>query len=495
MRASLLTETVGPLRIYRVTSSNVSFLNSGNLLHTIFPRSQCWCVDGQSIFVLRIRQDAYYRIELPHETTEDTEKISDFENVLSQVLQYERTRCPFTRGFEVELPERPKTPPRKVAPRKPAEKAKKWTFDKTWMPDNGSRPCTPVMEGSDAGTASSYEEDDASSICTDRSEPAAPDTPGTQIDATPPRPVLKSSPAPAPRLSVSERAKMFQGGRSITAPITQQRHRLSISSEVIPEEIQQRNQDEDISSTKPQLERHESTDAQSILSTNDSFYSLEPTTNRTPSPPFHDASDQPLDCPTDLTTPSPDEPRGRKHTRGPSEITIRPPSPNLPLHSPPSTPPLIADSDSDTLSLSSHTSTPPPLRMKRLTGASQKRAFSPMPHPQNLFSPNINSTSSSPTPTSTALATTTNLTLHLSKQFTTALIRKTAEIVLGPPAHLVSLMLRIAKRVREGGYWGGGEGRERVPGGWVDDEGEWEDDFGVRLRGWGGEDGGGRDVD
>lgn len=49
--------------------------------------------------------------------------------------------------------------------------------------------------------------------------------------------------------------------------------------------------------------------------------------------------------------------------------------------------------------------------------------------------------------------------------------------------------------MREGGYWGGGEGRERVPGGWVDDEGEWEDDFGVRLRGWGGEDGGGRDVD
>ncbi|KAK3207726.1 hypothetical protein GRF29_96g163974 [Pseudopithomyces chartarum] len=359
------TLAFGPLRIYRVTSSNVSFLNSGNLLHTIFPRSQCWCVDGQSIFVLRIRQDAYYRIELPHETTEDTKKISDFENVLSQVLQYERTRCPFTRGFEVELPERPKTPPRKVAPRKPAEKAKKWTFDKTWMPDNGSRPCTPVMEGSDAGTASSYDEDDASSICTDRSEPAAPDTPGTQIDATPPRPVLKSSPAPAPRLSVSERAKMFQGGRSITAPITQQRHRLSISSEVIPEEIQQRNQDEDISSTKPQLERHESTDAQSILSTNDSFYSLEPTTNRTPSPPFHDASDQPLDCPTDLTTPSPDESRGRKHTRGPSEITIRPPSPNLTLHSPPSTPPLIPDSDSDTLSLSSHTSTPPPLRMKQ----------------------------------------------------------------------------------------------------------------------------------
>ena len=69
--------------------------------------------------------------------------------------------------------------------------------------------------------------------------------------------------------------------------------------------------------------------------------------------------------------------------------------------------------------------------------------------------------------------------------------------MLGPPAHLVSLMLRIAKRVGEGGYWGGNGGmeRERVPGGWVEEEEEWgEDDFGVRLRGWGGE-GEGRDVD
>ena len=84
------------LRIYRVTSSNVSFLNSSNLLHTIFPKSQCWCVDGESIFVLRIRQDSYYRIEIPHESADDKEKVEQFKTVLRQVLQYEKTPSPFT---------------------------------------------------------------------------------------------------------------------------------------------------------------------------------------------------------------------------------------------------------------------------------------------------------------------------------------------------------------------------------------------------------------
>ena len=93
------------MRIYRVTASNVSFLNSGNLLHTIFPRSQCWCVDGQSVFVLRIRQGSYYRMELPFETDEDKAKIEQFKSVLSQVLHFEKTQCPFTRNFEVDLPD------------------------------------------------------------------------------------------------------------------------------------------------------------------------------------------------------------------------------------------------------------------------------------------------------------------------------------------------------------------------------------------------------
>jgi hypothetical protein len=436
--------------------------------------------------------DAYYRIELPKETAEDMEKVEYFKKVLGQVLQYERTRCPFTRGFEVQLPERPRTPPRR-RPNKPAEKAKKWTFDKTWMPENGSRPCTPVLEGSDAGTSSSYEEDDTASVCTDRSEPA-PDTPATLVEATPPKPAPKV--APARRLSVAERTRTFEAKRSVTVPTAQIAHRLSFSSEAIPEQIEQnpkvKDQSQASSPVRTALERKESTDAQSIVSTVDSFYSVETSAQETPTPPFQDAEAESAN-PWAGAISIADEDRGRtKHRRQASELTVRQSSahtaeeapltptddqatsaPTIRLSPPPSTPPLVSDSDDDSLSLPSlDVATPPDaIRMKRLTGATQKRAFSPMPAPQNLFCP----PASGP-----------------RKQFTNALMRKTAEIVLGPPAHLVSLMLRIAAKISDGVFsfntYRIRNITEKIPGSWLsdddDEEENWasEDDFGIPLR-------------
>jgi hypothetical protein len=133
----------------------------------------------------------------------------------------------------------------------------------------------------------------------------------------------------------------------------------------------------------------------------------------------------------------------------------------------------VSDSDDDSLSLPSlDVATPPDaIRMKRLTGATQKRAFSPMPAPQNLFCP----PASGP-----------------RKQFTNALMRKTAEIVLGPPAHLVSLMLRIAAKISDGVFsfntYRIRNITEKIPGSWLsdddDEEENWasEDDFGIPLR-------------
>lgn len=477
----LLTEVTGVLRIYRVTSSNVSFLNSGNLLHTIFPKSQCWCVDGESKFVLRIRQDSYYRIELPYDTADDKEKVEDFKAVLGQVLQYEKTRCPFKRGFEVELPERPKTPPRR-RPKKPPEKAKKWLFDKKWVPEGAPRPSTPVLEGSDSGTASSYEEDDRSNINTDRSE-AVPESPVTLLEVTLPQPL------PVP--SVPQRAKMFQGMRSVTAPTATSVHSSSLCGTPIPEESHEEREQR----VETGLQRKDSVDAQSLLSSVDSFYSLENATQRSPSPPFVDAE-------VELGNPwveehSPNEERdsrGRsKHRRQTSEVTLRASSldhaeeaapvtptmedhpastPTIEVHpSPtPSTPPLVSDSDEDSVDppLLDVPTPPDAIRLKRLTGASQRRAFSPMPRPQNLFCPPAQGP---------------------RKQFTAALIRKTCEIVLGPPAHLVQVMLRIAAKISDG-MFGFNTYRvrhtgEKIPCSWESsDEDEWpeEDDFGIPLR-------------
>lgn len=424
-------------------------------------------------------------MEMPFETEEDKTKVEQFKSVLGQVLQYEKTQCPFTRSFDVDLPERPKTPPRKRLTRKPAQKAKKWTFDKTWMPEDGPRPSTPMLEGSDSANTSSYEDDDRSSI---HSDVPIPETPETVFEKTPPPKVVR-------RLSVAERAQLFQSPRSVTAPMFTGRDRSASTASsmgCIPERSKEEetNEKEVHSGTRPAgLARKISTDAASLLSSADSFYSLQ-TARRSPSPPFVDAEPGTLDHWTD-SLPKQNDTRGRaRHRRDISELTVRATSadyvdksaavtpivPLMPITTPsidirpssaPHTPPLVSDSDEDSLGLPSlDVPTPPDMvRMRKLTGASPRRAFSPMPQPQNLCFP----------------------TRQISEQkFTTALVRKTCEIVLGPPQHLVSLMLRIAASISNGFGFATYRVRrtETIPGSWESsgDEDDWEeDDFGIPL--------------
>lgn len=469
-----------------MTASNVSFLNSGNLLHTIFPRSQIWLVDNQSVFVLRVRQDSYYRIELPYESDADKENIAQFKSVLAQVMQYERTQCPFARGFEVvaEL-ERPKSPPRKTIKRKPSGQAKKWVMDKTWVPQqHGPRPSTSGTHRSETGTTSSYDEDDRSSICTDSSEIVAA-TPETPLAGTTPKP-LPSKPLPR-RLSVGERVSMFQGLRSATAPIKMPRRESVSAMERIVESPLSPPANRPNEADKPILERQIS-DAPSLASSADSFYSLE---TATPSPRFLDVEADSINPWANAFSTQQDESRGRSiHRRQISEVTVRGPStertdpsapvtPTVPYYSSttpsidvrpssaPSTPPLVSDSDDDSLGRASIDIPTPPdaIRMRKLTGASQRRAFSPMPPAQNLFCPPKH---------------------NPGRDFTNALVRKTCELVLGPPAHLVSIMLRIATTVSNGFGFSTYRMRraEKIPCAWEsDDEADWsEDDFGIPLN-------------
>ncbi|KAK5554863.1 hypothetical protein LTR46_007067 [Exophiala xenobiotica] len=111
------TETLaatGQIMIEKVRGSS-NFLKSADqkVIHTIMRNSQCWCVDGESKFVLRTGKLRYYRIELPSETDADKEKVEELKTVLSKVLRFERTPCPFKRAFHVDLPDDAITPRRK----------------------------------------------------------------------------------------------------------------------------------------------------------------------------------------------------------------------------------------------------------------------------------------------------------------------------------------------------------------------------------------------
>lgn len=103
----------GPMRIEKVQGS-VNFLKCGpNFVHSILRNSQCWCVDGESKFVLRKGKLQYYRIELPNETAEDKAKVEELKTALATVIKFEKTPCPFKRAFSVDLPDDAITPRRK----------------------------------------------------------------------------------------------------------------------------------------------------------------------------------------------------------------------------------------------------------------------------------------------------------------------------------------------------------------------------------------------
>ena len=146
--------SLGVLNVYRLLGS--SFINSGEMLHPVLPKSQCWCIDGDSIFALRVRAETYYRIELPYKTEDDKRLAEQLKSVFASILRYEKTACPFRRGFDVELPESDQTVLRSSR-WKNTEKARRWTLNRIWKPEDEpdyvpiyDRPMSPLTK--EAGT-------------------------------------------------------------------------------------------------------------------------------------------------------------------------------------------------------------------------------------------------------------------------------------------------------------------------------------------------------
>ena len=168
------TVATAPLRLERGLTV---FLKCGNVVHAILKNSQCWCVDGVSKFVLRIRPLTYYRIELPHETVEDKALVENLKAALPTVLRYEVTPCPFKRAFTVELPEEATAPRRK----------------KAWKPKE-RKDGVPLFSGSNQGSHlesksdwpdSASTGDDTDGAATDDSGLTSQRTPSTASEAAP----------------------------------------------------------------------------------------------------------------------------------------------------------------------------------------------------------------------------------------------------------------------------------------------------------------------
>lgn len=194
----------GPLEIYRVPGS-VAFLHSGSLLHAILPRSQCWCVDGVSKFAMRVLPNTYYRIELPGATQEDLEYVEQLKKTLAKVLYYERTACPFQRGFGEDLPEMPSRNSRRLS-REFIEPAKRWRLDKVWRPEGAELEEPQLLHPNRSPSRSDTERSEVEDNTRLEEES------GTEQDT---RPASREKPPP---LSGPFPSKKLAAMRSVTAP-------------------------------------------------------------------------------------------------------------------------------------------------------------------------------------------------------------------------------------------------------------------------------------
>ena len=446
-----LSLSPGPMSVLQTVNDNVASLsfNSGRTVHPIMPKSQCWCVDGETKFVLKVRENEYYRIELPNTCSEDQRNADKLKEVLSKILQYERTACPFKRGFTVELPESPKTPTkyRPWTPRpRPLAEISSLAYDEVTEPAAAVRGDSSeenmdneqeeeVIEDATSGTADSEDLDDA-------------------FDT----------------LKTPTRPKGLNGARSVTAP-----------PQWIPKSIPPSNTMDLLSRTTS----HDSETA-SIASSVDSFHSFHsfhsPISPLPPSPPYSDPPSPPQRVDFDLGI---DVSRSRQHKRDDSELTVTAESfevfedssiptwpqvdgPSTPIGS--ETPTLTNDVASTGDELWPEVVTPSPRTALRR----RRRALSPLPPPANLYSPQA----------------------RLSGHYlTTVILHKTCALLLGPPLQLVALMLNIAQRIARGALYTSsatfGEQGQVIPGTWdqsqsgtdSEDNEVWaEDDYGISLR-------------
>ena len=469
---------LGPLRIYRAHGS-VAFLHSGTTLRPILAKSQCWCVDGESKFVLRIAPSSYYRIELPNSCAEEKDKVEECKKVLAEVLKYEVTPCPFKRGFTVDLPEPPKTPIR-IRPWRPKQQTHP-------VPEQGSAKSQyshgPERRWSRAAPVEATKAIDHNFISTSELDGAADDSTANSglssaestdhehdvggiagLGLNPETPAELACEEPE-ALETPTRPKPLRAGRAITAPphLTLKPVPPSNIAASVP--------------TGTDLRKPSS----SLSSSGDSFHSFHsPISPLPPSPPY---SDPPSPIPKLDERVSLDVPRVRRHTRDLSDVTatgdselwdltraesaMGDASPSSPII--PKTPPLVSDTASE-----DHWSEPvtpqPSTELRRREKRLARRSYSPLPSPVNLYSPRN------------------RLSGH---HLTTAILQKTCSMLLGPPVQLVALMLNIAAKITSGVRRGasfGYQSGQKIPCSWDfsdaenDSEDTWEeDDYGVAL--------------
>ncbi|KEQ71963.1 hypothetical protein M436DRAFT_73705 [Aureobasidium namibiae CBS 147.97] len=470
------TMALGPLEIYRVPGS-VAFLHSGSLLHAILPRSQCWCVDGVSKFAMR----------LPGSTQEDLEHVEVLKKTLAKVLYYERTACPFQRGFGHDLPEMPSRNSRRLS-RELIEPAKRWKLNKVWRPEGADLEEPQLLQPNRSASTSGEEsgkEQDTRPASRDKPTQLSGPFPSKKLAAmrsvtAPPQLSLESSP-PSKVNKVRKMAGIFDQTARDTAPSLTH----PLSSALVPRlpPTPESDDDHDLPLSSPDYHIHEDITSEesvnsatvrpiAVVADEDGHprFSEPLIISDTLSQSDPDAQEEADD--TITGTLPPDEPLEQAvagatekleeeldNSTPPITKASQPPLSN-PTEQPSTAPP--STSTTETTSYVTFTASSPALSTTSLSTAAswstlpvltpseatdllrqRRRAPSQSPSPSTR-------TSSSPPPASVSVSTPakpTSSTTALTKTSPALLVRKTCALFLGPPANLVATMLRIAARL------------------------------------------------
>ncbi|KAL9104343.1 MAG: hypothetical protein Q9163_000689 [Psora crenata] len=461
----------GPLRIYRVLGS-VAFLNSGNILQPILAKSQCWCVDGVSKFVLRIRPNTYYRMELPYKTLQDKETVELFKDVLSSVLQYEKTPCPFKRGFTVDLPEAPNTPTQKKPWRpkrreEPAETTiaqlpgdfgdlnvvdEEQVNKEHWLEAKGTEMPDDATTGLKVADFPADASDAGSSVSTNNGN--------TDDTGSPQRGLYKKAYEEALYFRTPPQPRRIITGRTVTAP------------PYLPIRTSATSRRSGPVANMPTLNQVSSSFSSSV----ESFHSFHSFNSPPPrSPPSPSSLDH------DTTSHETATLHASGHRRDESATTVTAGQPELwNLHGaevePPweklVTPALVSDAALNKDEWENIKPPSPPALRIRQSITKLRRCESPLPPCSNLYPPYSPRRDVS------------------GHHLTTIILQRTCSFLLGPPAQLIALMLQIAAKIVKGAFngesFGRGEQGQRIPCSWDFSDGSdgesWdEDDYGVAL--------------
>lgn len=363
--------------------------------------------------------------------------------MLTKVLQYETTPCPFQRSFTVQLPDAPKTPVRRRPWRPPARVEKPQTTSAVELEQESAEEyITADSDNNSSGGADDEIRTDSSGDKNrvTRAKAATEDFNPMESSRSPMRPST---------LSI---------GRAVTAP-TQVTVNASLLHELSP-------------STPPTKARLR--EPSHLSSSAESFRPLPP------SPPYSNPPSPLSSIPDDIALP-----RLRPHTRNMSDSIAAVDAPNdwASIKTPttskqdrtfahsPDTPNAFLDTDIEADEVWSEVLEQPVLtQLRSRSTPDRRRAYSPLPSPANLFSP------------------TSKASRH---HLTTAMLQKTCSILLGPPVQLIALMLNIARKIANGATrgvaFGFGEVGETIPCRWDYSDADercppWEeDDCGIAL--------------